>query len=58
MWFIDTQMIDRLELNAWMGEVKETIIAKHAARMGLVRFSYLSSDSQVDTPALLDESNR
>ena len=29
-------MIDGLELRTWMGSVDETIVAKHAARMGLV----------------------
>ena len=29
-------MIDGLELRNWMGSVDETIVAKHAARMGLV----------------------
>lgn len=38
MWFIDKQAIDGLELRAWMGNVAETIVAKHAARMGLVRY--------------------
>ncbi|EIW68226.1 hypothetical protein TREMEDRAFT_74213 [Tremella mesenterica DSM 1558] len=35
MWFIDNKEIDMLELQRWMGQVDETIIAKHAARMGL-----------------------
>jgi hypothetical protein len=29
-------MIDGLELRKWMGSVEEKIVAKHAARMGLV----------------------
>ena len=37
IWYIDTQVIDGLELRRWMGSVDETIVAKHAARMGLVR---------------------
>lgn len=36
MWFINNRAIDQLELRTWMGQVKETIVAKHAARMGLV----------------------
>lgn len=36
MWFIDTVAIDGLALRQWMGSVDETIVAKHAARMGLV----------------------
>lgn len=36
MWFIDTKAIDGLELRSWMGNVAETVVAKHAARMGLV----------------------
>ena len=36
IWFIDPKAIDGSELRAWMGEVAETIVAKHASRMGLV----------------------
>jgi RNA-dependent RNA polymerase len=36
MWFIDSKAIDGLELRRWMGDVAETVVAKHAARMGLV----------------------
>lgn len=36
MWFIDHTVIDRVELAAWMGQVKEQVVAKHAARLGLV----------------------
>ncbi|ODN90833.1 RNA-dependent RNA polymerase 1 [Cryptococcus wingfieldii CBS 7118] len=35
MWFIDTRVIDGLSLRNWMGTVHETVVAKHAARMGL-----------------------
>ncbi|ORY35716.1 RNA dependent RNA polymerase-domain-containing protein [Naematelia encephala] len=35
IWFIDNKKIDFLELKSWMGNVAETIVAKHAARMGL-----------------------
>ncbi|TYJ52353.1 hypothetical protein B9479_007047 [Cryptococcus floricola] len=35
MWFINTRMIDGLSLRNWMGTVHETVVAKHAARMGL-----------------------
>ncbi|WVR09517.1 hypothetical protein IAU60_006585 [Kwoniella sp. DSM 27419] len=35
MWFINPRVIDGHALRRWMGQVKETIIAKHAARMGL-----------------------
>jgi len=41
IWFIDHKIIDGLELRKWMGSVDETIVAKHAARMGLVRFALL-----------------
>jgi RNA-dependent RNA polymerase len=37
IWFINPRMIDGQALRAWMGNVEETIVAKHAARMGLVR---------------------
>lgn len=36
IWFIDTKIVDGLELRQWMGNVDETIVAKHSARMGLV----------------------
>ncbi|KAL1413347.1 hypothetical protein Q8F55_001106 [Vanrija albida] len=36
MWFICYDMINRDELLSWMGTVSETVVAKHAARMGLV----------------------
>ena len=36
MWFVDNKVIDGLELRQWMGDVEETIVAKHASRMGLV----------------------
>lgn len=36
MWFIDHTVIDRPELSRWMGQVKEQVVAKHAARLGLV----------------------
>lgn len=36
MWFVDHGQVDLLELKRWMGDVQETIVAKHAARMGLV----------------------
>ena len=36
VWFINVKQIDALELRRWMGTVDETIVAKHAARMGLV----------------------
>ncbi len=36
MWFVDPSVIDIRELKSWMGDVAETIVAKHAARMGLV----------------------
>lgn len=42
MWFVDHGQVDLLELKRWMGDVKETIVAKHAARMGLV--STVTSD--------------
>lgn len=45
MWFIDTKVIDGVELRKWMGTVKDTIVAKHAARMGLVGDS---QNSQTD----------
>ncbi|WVN86300.1 uncharacterized protein L203_101463 [Cryptococcus depauperatus CBS 7841] len=35
IWFINTHVIDGLELRSWMGTVHETVVAKHAARMGL-----------------------
>ncbi|ORX38450.1 RNA dependent RNA polymerase-domain-containing protein [Kockovaella imperatae] len=35
LWFIDPTVIDGSELRTWMGSVDETIVAKHAARMGL-----------------------
>ncbi|WVQ80183.1 hypothetical protein IAT38_002288 [Cryptococcus sp. DSM 104549] len=35
MWFINTRVIDGLSLRNWMGTVHETVVAKHAARMGL-----------------------
>ncbi|AFR96691.2 RNA-dependent RNA polymerase 1 [Cryptococcus neoformans C23] len=35
MWFINNKVIDGLELRNWMGTVHETVVAKHAARMGL-----------------------
>ncbi|KAK4685416.1 RNA-dependent RNA polymerase, partial [Tremellales sp. Uapishka_1] len=35
MWFINPRQIDSLSLRRWMGNVAETIVAKHAARMGL-----------------------
>lgn len=38
MWFINNKIIDGLELRNWMGTVHETVVAKHAARMGLVSF--------------------
>ena len=40
LWFIDTSVIDSLDLRKWMGFVQETIVAKHAARMGLVSRSF------------------
>ncbi|OCF75911.1 RNA-dependent RNA polymerase 1 [Kwoniella mangroviensis CBS 8886] len=35
IWFVDHKVIDGLALRKWMGSVTETVIAKHAARMGL-----------------------
>ncbi|WWC93489.1 hypothetical protein V866_000324 [Kwoniella sp. B9012] len=35
IWFVDHKVIDGLALRRWMGSVTETVIAKHAARMGL-----------------------
>ncbi|WWC90607.1 uncharacterized protein L201_005543 [Kwoniella dendrophila CBS 6074] len=35
IWFVDHKVIDGLALRRWMGSVSQTIIAKHAARMGL-----------------------
>lgn len=37
MWFINNQEIDLKELLDWMGRVNETVVAKHSARLGLVR---------------------
>jgi RNA-dependent RNA polymerase len=42
IWYIDSGTIDGLELREWMGNVAETIVAKHAARMGLVSSSILN----------------
>jgi RNA-dependent RNA polymerase len=36
IWFIDAKAIDGLKLRRWMGNVEEQVVAKHAARMGLV----------------------
>jgi len=36
IWFINPRVIDGFALRSWMGNVKETVVAKHAARMGLV----------------------
>lgn len=33
---MDHTAIDRHELSNWMGRVKETVVAKYSARMGLV----------------------
>ncbi|WVW85521.1 hypothetical protein I302_107559 [Kwoniella bestiolae CBS 10118] len=35
IWFVNHDVIDGLALRKWMGSVTETVIAKHAARMGL-----------------------
>ncbi|WVQ95053.1 hypothetical protein IAU59_002145 [Kwoniella sp. CBS 9459] len=35
IWFINNRIIDGLELRTWMGNVAETVVAKHSARMGL-----------------------
>ncbi|WVQ72940.1 hypothetical protein IAR50_002502 [Cryptococcus sp. DSM 104548] len=39
MWFINTRVIDGRSLRNWMGTVHETVVAKHAARMGLPFFT-------------------
>jgi hypothetical protein len=36
MWFVNHQIIDRIQLSKWMGMPKEKVVAKYAARMGLV----------------------
>lgn len=46
MWFICYDMIDREELLSWMGTVSETVVAKHAARMGLVSGTGSGTDNQ------------
>ncbi|WRT68501.1 uncharacterized protein IL334_005477 [Kwoniella shivajii] len=35
IWFIDHSVIDGLALRKWMGNVSDTVVAKHSARMGL-----------------------
>ncbi|WWC63397.1 uncharacterized protein I303_105997 [Kwoniella dejecticola CBS 10117] len=35
IWFVNHKIIDGIALRKWMGDVSETVIAKHAARMGL-----------------------
>ncbi|WVF67576.1 hypothetical protein IAT40_002334 [Kwoniella sp. CBS 6097] len=35
IWFINNRVIDGLLLREWMGNVAETVVAKHSARMGL-----------------------
>nr|XP_019011562.1 RNA-dependent RNA polymerase 1 [Kwoniella pini CBS 10737]OCF50343.1 RNA-dependent RNA polymerase 1 [Kwoniella pini CBS 10737] len=35
IWFIDHKVIDNVALRRWMGDVSETVVAKHFARMGL-----------------------
>lgn len=36
IWFFNPSAIDRSELFKWIGDVKETVVAKYAARLGLV----------------------
>lgn len=37
MWFVNHDVIDRVALARWMGMPKERVVAKYAARMGLVK---------------------
>lgn len=40
MWFINHEMIDHISLSRWMGMPNEKVVAKYAARMGLVSVSH------------------
>ena len=53
MWFIDNKVIDGLALRQWMGEIAERVVAKHAARMGLVRRPCGASPLIISHSALL-----
>ncbi|BEI83326.1 hypothetical protein CcaverHIS002_0311940 [Cutaneotrichosporon cavernicola] len=44
IWFFNPAAIDRTELFRWIGTVKETVVAKYAARMGLP----FSTSRQID----------
>ncbi|OCF31540.1 RNA-dependent RNA polymerase 1 [Kwoniella heveanensis BCC8398] len=47
IWFINNRVIDGLQLREWMGNVAETVVAKHAARMGLPFSTTRSVDMKI-----------